>query len=243
MIVPGCGQGESDGCAAFRRPASTAFPGDAARLRRWLRRGRVDARSFQRRVARCRLTDCRGMCCYDGAVVSWQTRRVLERLVIKAAEAFRALGLRLPAQSFVRLGWWPLQVHKTATRLHRFSAVIADYPAHFGDSACVFMLDDGRCGLQVLSVDRGLHPWHYKPTVCWMQPIKLATEPGFSVFLPRQDTDPSRHRGYPGYVEATACGCSRPGGEPASRVLDRELRFLGAVTGVPVRSQVGVVGP
>jgi hypothetical protein len=40
------------------------------------------------------------------------------------------------------------------------------------DPMCVFALEDRRCSLQVASAALGFHPWAYKPTGCWLFPLK-----------------------------------------------------------------------
>lgn len=215
------------------RPTS-AYPEEIAWLRKWLLRGRPDVFAFQRPLARCDLQACRGMCCYAGVGVRRSTRAVIERLAVAEAPFFGELGLTLPSRPLIKKGWWFLSVHTTAVRPHPFRERVEAFPDHFRDTACVFMVEDGRCSLEVLSRRREVHPWHYKPPACWMQPIKLGTDPGISITLPTVATDPSRRPGYPGYVEASRCGCTCPNGATAAEVLRPELAYMQAVTGVNV---------
>lgn len=173
------------------------------------------------------------MCCYTGAALQRASARVLESLVQTEADALAGLGAELPPGRVTRRRGpvWPFTVTVTRTRPHGFSSEVDGYPAHFADTACVFRLGDGRCSLQVLSERQGRHPWHYKPLVCVLQPIKLGTAPGVSLFLPTQATDPSRTARYPGYAVHAFCGRTCPGGAPGWQVLGPELAYLGALTG------------
>ena len=102
----------------------------------------------------------------------------------------------------------------------------------FSDSACVFLLPDARCVLQALSAELGYHPWHFKPVSCWLHPLKVGSAPGVSLYLPTEETDLSRHQGYPGYVLWTRCGRRDPAGRPAREVFRAEIAFLEVITGV-----------
>jgi hypothetical protein len=135
---------------------------------------------------------------------------------------------------------------KTAVRPHPFARRVEGYPGHFKDTACVFLLEDGRCALQALAAERGRHPWYYKPFCCWQHPIAIvpaAEAPGVPavagaagtegavVRLDDETTDPYRLPDYDGYVSRTWCGRTAPAGRPASEVLSAELAFLGAIAG------------
>lgn len=216
------------------RPSTTAYVDEAAWLAQWLRRGPIDRRSFERPLRRCDLRMCRGMCCYSGVSLHRASRRVVTDLVTRETAAFRAMGLDLSADRVTepKGPFWPLTVTVTRTRSHPFSQLVDAYPAHFADTACVFLLEDGRCSLQVLSERKGRHPWHYKPLVCVMQPIKLGTVPAASLFLPNRGTDPSRTKRYPGYAVHAFCGQTCSGGAPAAQVLRPELAYLGDLAGL-----------
>jgi len=222
-------------------PATTAYVDEAAWLSQWLRRGALDRRSFERPLIRCDLSACRGMCCYSGVSMHRTSARVLRKLVRHETDGFRALGVALSPDRVTRTMGpvWPFTVTVTRTRSHPFSRLVDGYPAHFQDSACVFLMGDGRCSLQVFSALKGLHPWHYKPLVCVMQPIKLGTVPAVSLFLPNKGTDPSRTRRYPGYAVYTFCGQICFEGAPAYQVLQPELAFLGTIAGMDLLSGFG----
>lgn len=216
-------------------PALTAYPRTEAGLRRTLTNALFDAPSFARKIARCSLAACRGMCCYDGVYVSDEAAEVIQEIAGREASFLRGLGLDLPDEVIVDGEWEGLVAgKKTAVVPHRFSQEVPSFPSHFNETACVFHLNDGRCALQVLSEARGHHPWFYKPLTCWLHPISLVPgEDGESavILLDDEETDPYRLPGYDGFVTHTVCGRTMPCGQPAHEVLTEELTFLGAIGG------------
>jgi hypothetical protein len=210
----------------------TAYSDDEATLRGWVVGGRVDAESFRRPVARCEISTCHGMCCYDGVYVSPESAAVIERLAREHAAFFAGLHLALSDRVIVEGDWpWKTGGLKTAVTPRPFSKTVEGFPPHFTDTACVFLTGDGHCALQLLSVQLGRHPWHYKPVKCWLHPITLESE-GRAVLLLHSDrTDPYRVPGYDGFVSRIFCGRTSPGGAPASVVLADELVFLSRIVG------------
>jgi hypothetical protein len=217
----------------------TAFPRTEAQLRRSLAKAPLHAESLRRPLARCRLEKCKGMCCYDGVFLGAEEAAVVEEVAAREADFFRDLGLRLPAQVVVTGSWEGLvSGKKTAVAPWPASLEVESFPAHFHDTACVFHLPDGRCALQVLSVARGLHPWHYKPTGCWLHPLTAdhGGRPGLG--LEDERTDPCRLPHYPGFVAATCCGRTDEQGQPAHEVLREELEFLGRIVRRDLRGEI-----
>jgi hypothetical protein len=210
----------------------TAYPADEADLRSRMAGGRVDAGSFRRPVARCQISACRGMCCYDGVYVSRESAAVIEGVAQEHAGFFAGLGLRLPERVIVEGRWpWKKGGLKTAVTPRAFSETVEGFPPHFNDTACVFLTGDGRCSLQLLSMHLGRHPWHYKPVKCWMHPITLEGEASAVLLLHSDRTDPYRFPGYDGFVSRIFCGRTCPGGAPAAVVLADELTFLSRIVG------------
>jgi hypothetical protein len=218
-----------------REEPYTAFPHHEAGLKETLAGARLDRPSFARPLSRCRIESCRGMCCYDGVYVDESTAEVLRRVAREEAPFFRDLGLSLPPEVIVQGEWEGLVSGlKTAVVPRPFSAEVDGFPAHFEDTACVFLLPDGRCSLQALSLARGRHPWYYKPSTCWLHPITIepaTDDAGPTVRLESEATDPYRQADYPGYAPQTFCGRFGPAGRPGSEVLAPELAFLGAIAG------------
>ena len=210
----------------------TAYPDDEASLRSRVAGGRVDAESFRRPVARCEISTCRGMCCYDGVYVSRESATVIRRVAKEHAEFFAALDLQLPDGVIVEGDWsWKRGGLKTAVTPRAFSETVEGFPPHFNDTACVFLTGDGRCSLQLLSLHLGRHPWYYKPVKCWMHPITLEGEEHAALLLHSDRTDPYRFPGYDGFVSRIFCGRTCAGGAPAALVLADELTFLSRIVG------------
>jgi hypothetical protein len=206
----------------------TAFKDSQQGLREKLASARIDATEFSRRIQRCSLATCRGMCCYDGASVDEHTAAQVQSLADSRRQDFMAMGLALPPQVIELNTWNGVLSWKTSVRPFPYRSLVQDYPAHFGETACVFLLEDGRCGLQILAEQDGRHRWHYKPFTCWLQPIKLSEG---AVRLYDEDSDPNKIPGYDGFVVRTHCGRSESCGAPAAEVLKEELDFLGRLVG------------
>ncbi len=207
----------------------TAYPADEAELKAQMARGSVDAESFRRPLARCDLSVCQGMCCYDGVYVSPESAAVIERIAREKSGFFAELGLALPDKVIVEGNWpWKQGGLKTAVQLREFSKTVQAFPSHFNDTACIFLTEDGRCSLQMLSVRLGQHPWYYKPIKCWMHPITMGGEPPI-LRLHNTDTDPYRVPGYDGFVTQIFCGKTYVGAAPASVTLADELHFLSQI--------------
>lgn len=222
----------------------TAYPVDEAALRRRLGRALVDARSFRRRVARCEISTCRGMCCHDGVYISPGSAEVIRKVAKAHAGFFASLELDLPDEVIIEGDWpWKKGGMKTAVRARPFSKTVDGFPAHFPDTACVFLTADGRCSLQLLSQRLGRHPWYYKPVKCWMHPITLEAAEQSVLVLHSAETDPYRYPGYDGFVSRIFCGQSSPGGAPASTVLRDELTFLSQIVGRDLLAEVAAEFP
>jgi hypothetical protein len=220
----------------------TAFKKSLRSLRRRMLSATIDYREFQRTISRCSLPTCRGTCCYDGASVDHETGAEIQKLANKRRSAFQAMGLNLPDQVVEPSEWNGVRGTKTAVRAFPFRSLVSDYPAHFNETACVFLLDDGRCGLQILSEQEGRHPWYYKPFTCWLQPIKISDS---AIRLYDENTDPNKLPNdpnklpnYDGFVVRTHCGRTDQCGAPAAQVLKEELKFLGALLDRDLLSEV-----
>lgn len=207
----------------------TAFPEMEAELRLRLARAPVRVDSFTRKIARCSTASCLGMCCYDGIYLSRDEPEVLREVSVRHAEFFASIGVALPAE---------VAAEKTATRARPFSVLVEGFPAHFKDTACVFLTGDGLCSLQMLSESLGLHPWFYKPAGCWLHPLALSDADGPAILLDSRETDPFRDAGYDGYVDSTHCGRTCQSGNPGWEVLSTELAFLGRIIGRDLADEI-----
>ena len=187
--------------ASADKPSLTAYPRTEAFLRRTLVTAPVHFDSLLRPLRRCDLEQCKGMCCYDGIYLSLEEADVVAQLARTEADFFHGIGLHLPRKVVVRSSWENLiSGKKTAVAPWPVPQTVEGFPPHFHATACVFHLADGRCGLQALSEAHGRHPWHFKPTGCWLHPLtSLYTDrPGLG--LHDEKTDPCRLPHYDGFI-------------------------------------------
>lgn len=203
----------------------TAYPGTLADARERLADAPVDQASFDRPLSLCDVVRCHGACCSDGTPLNAEEATVLSELIANAPEAFRALGLdpeRLVATAE------PGGEGHTGIRPRAPGERSPRHPASVPDTACAMLTADGYCGLQVLAVDRGLHPWFWKPMVCWLHPV-AADETG--IRLPSEGI--SRALAYQdgGFASVTECSTAGENARPAREVLVHELSFLGEIIG------------
>ena len=206
------------------QPPRTAYPATESALRAALADAPLDRASFQRPLSRCALTRCHGTCCSEGVYLNAEVAATLRNLLRREGERFRSLGMERPEEAVVEEVEDGVRSVRTALRPKPFRARVPDYPAHFPETACAFLLDDARCALQVVAEAKGLHPWHYKPLACWLHPVSLSPE---GIRLHDTASDP-----YPGgWTSRTHCGRTEPCGRPALEVLGAELEFLGSVLG------------
>ena len=200
----------------------------------------LDIASLQRPLKRCDLAECRGTCCHDGVYLSTEESEVIRKLVKTSRRELESLGLDLPEKPVV-YGRWRDSASgpKTATRPEPMSESAVDYPSHFPDTNCIFLLPDARCGLQILGEKKELSPWFYKPITCWMHPLSISTRAGKSILtLYSEESDPQRYEDYDGFTCRTHCGRTCEGGEPAYRVLQEELEMLGQLGGRDFISEI-----
>lgn len=185
------------------------------------------ASSFERYIERCDPAECLGMCCYDGVYIDAGTEDALAALVSDRRGDLEGIGAILPEAIFED-GTFNGEMlgRKTATRPFAYDGKVADFPGHFEQTACVFLIDDGRCSLQALAIADGRHPWDYKPPTCWVHPIKVSAS---GIVLHDEDDDPHVLPEYPGYVSRTRCGGCSGCGDPARTVLADELEYLATI--------------
>lgn len=205
----------------------TAFPETEAYIADLVKDAEIDQEAFAKPLARCDLSKCRGTCCHDGVYLNSDEAAMIRELVEMHRDYFdEALGLDLPQQVVV-YGQWPLGGNsgpKTATRAEPMAETAEDYPSHFPDTMCTFLMQDGRCGLQMLSVREGHHPWFFKPFTCWIHPIAITADK--KITLHDRESDPHNFPEYDGFASRTGCGKLQECGEPALEVLSEELAML-----------------
>lgn len=88
---------------------------------------------------------------------------------------------------------------------------------------CAFAFPDGRCSFQVAAVALGYHKWEYKPTACWLFPLKYTMQTG-------TDGVRSYRIDWVGAAQEKLAHypCSRraPDGAPAETVLKEEIEYF-----------------
>jgi hypothetical protein len=206
----------------------TVYTKSAAALKKEYADVQLDTGEFQRKLTRCSLDACRGTCCYGGVKVDEEAAEILEQLAKERVSDFREIGLSLPELVVESTEWHGVAGNITALRPFPFRELVRDYPAHFDDTACVFLLDDSRCALQVLGELDGKHPWYYKPFSCSLLPIKIYNG---EIHLFDYHSDPFRFPDYDGFISRTFCGRTSECGQPALITLKAELERLGRLLG------------
>lgn len=172
-------------------------------------------------LKRCDLSQCEGMCCYDGVYLEKGEEEQIRAVVEAHPDFFTFVAQPL----FVDGNWRNLVTgRKIATVPHAYQNL--QFPAHFPQTRCVLRLPDARCSLQVLATRLGKHPWTYKPKACWMHPL-LREGPQGLVPPPIHHTDdPDRiDEQYPGFVTYTPCGQHHEDGSPWEEVLAEEIAY------------------
>lgn len=214
------------------RTLETAFPVKAAALKVLLADIPLVTESFDRPLSRCDLSDCRGICCTDGAPLDQEEAAVLSRLAEDEREAFEEMGLnpdRLVALTEDGgVGHTGLRSRKPG----EFPKVAIP---RLPETTCAAMLSDGRCGFQVLSEKRGHHPWYWKPAVCWLHPIVVSED---SIYL--LPAGVSREDAYRAgqFATVTPCSFAGAGAAPSVDLLTSELEYLGALADRDFREEM-----
>lgn len=213
----------------------TAFPCSEEGVRQTHGEMPVDAQSFTRKISQCK--NCRGMCCYHGAHLNDEQAEVVRELAKSEREFFASMQIELPEEVVVD-GYWRGEPSglKTAVKQWDNREQVPGYPEHWDNTACVFLNPDGYCGLQALSVERGKHPWFYKPFPCWLHPLAVPEEQPICVW--GEDNDPSVYEDYAGFNTVTWCGRTDECGSPAYMTLHYEIEFLGHMLGRNLHAEI-----
>ena len=217
----------------------TAYQLEAQDLKETLSNSSINVEAFKQGLKQCSLSDCHGMCCYDGAYVGQESASIIKNLVKEESQFFQDLGLNLPEEVIVEGEWEGSKGLKTETIEHQFSEQLQEYPSHFNNTTCVFQVKDGRCSLQLLSEFKGFHPWYYKPFPCWLHPIGVSSDTkGNVITLYNNETDPCNLPNFDGYASKTLCGKIRKDGLPAYQVLKNELDYLGKIININLVDEI-----
>jgi hypothetical protein len=129
--------------------------------------------------------DCHGACCARGVRIDKPEAERLAAFVRDHPEHFRHLAdperALVPLDNLGTPHLWHTEVVTPdgVGRNGLYRAIAAGETVTASDQEgghCVFKLPDGRCSFQVAAVALGHHKWEYKPTACWLFPLKYATE-------------------------------------------------------------------
>ena len=213
---------------------TNAFPEGTQRLADLVQSVTLDIPALSRPLKSCEISRCRGTCCHDGVYLSGEEADVVRKLVLSERETLRQLGGELPSRVVVYGKFRDLASGpKTAVRPSPMRQLVEDYPAHFEETNCVFLLSDSRCVLQALAIEKQVDPWFYKPFTCWIHPLSFTkTSAGEDLLtIYGRENDPHCVEGYNGFSSQTHCGrvCAEPDAQPAYQVLEAELSKLGEI--------------
>jgi len=216
-----------------RSMESTAYPQTADLVAKQLREALLDHEAFEKKVKPCVLEKCRATCCHDGVYLSAEESGGIQALLSEHRQRFTDYGLSLPDEPIISSrGGRSL---KTATRAGEPGELADDFPEHFPQTRCVFLDRQGRCGIQMFSVELGRKPWFDKPLTCWIHPIVILpagrdrSRPVVTLVTP--ENDPQKAAGYPGFGSCTHCGRPDNSGVPAREALAPELKMLSLISG------------
>jgi hypothetical protein len=185
-------------------------------------------------LKRCSLPECEAACCYDGVYLVQGE----EQMICEVVSAFPAFFEGLPANYIVD-GSWMGVVSGRKTDVVPYVYTSSEYPAHFNQTRCVFADENHHCRLENISRALGIHKWTFKPTACWLFPLRL--QPSGVAAPPISPVDdPDRMEGYPGYSCFASCGKHRPGGQPWWKVLADECDYFEQAEGLPVWAATGL---
>lgn len=214
---------------------TTAFPESTQNLAALVRDVILDIPALTAPLLPCDLATCRGTCCHDGVYLSSEEAAVIRDIAETDKEPLAKLGADLPERVVVFGKFRDITSGpKTATRHAPMKQWVEDYPEHFAETNCVFLLPDARCALQAHAMDQNLDPWYYKPLTCWIHPLSFTTdsEGRDTLTLYSKENDPHNFEDYPGFVSKTHCGrrFDSPLAKPAYEVLKTELQRLSDIS-------------
>lgn len=178
--------------------------------------------------------ECRAACCSKGVRIDKPEAERLADFVRAHPEHFRHLAD--PAHALVPLDFlgtphlWHTEV-VTPDGVGRgglYRAIAAGATVTAADQEngmCAFALPDYRCSFQLASVALGRHKWEYKPTACWLFPLRYTTKTGAGgarVYeLDWIGSVQEKQARYP-------CARPAPDGAPAEAVLKEEIDHFAA---------------
>jgi hypothetical protein len=161
-------------------------------------------------MQRCKLSECRGACCLHGV---WIDTAEQDDLLAHAG----LIAPHLPEALRDPLAWFDGrsetdEFSPSGQVVH--STVLPDR-GHYGGTACLFLLEDYKCALQVAGQAAGLHPWRFKPFYCILHPLDLDEQGRITL----DET-------YPLLAEEGSCLRPAPDMIPLTETFAEELSYL-----------------
>jgi Fe-S-cluster containining protein len=212
-------------------PSITANWRSESRIAQQLQHATVDHEALTAPLSPC--TSCAGVCCSHGFYPEADELLDLEDILKEKEEALIQLGVKKPSSWFVDEDHPDFgSVKRVALNTRSFHSSVGHYPKHFPNTACVFLLENARCALQVLAMEEGKHKWSYKPILCALFPLVIDEQDSgdiaVTVYDPKRSATPRPE--YDGFNAETPCGTihtyGTSGTKPASDVLQEEIAFL-----------------
>ena len=119
-------------------------------------------------LQRCALGERKGACCVFGV---WVDLGEMEDIMQHAALILPHMpeDARNPGEWFAPVEWNDNR-SPSGKVIH---TAVENRPDHYGQTACIFCLSDGKCALQVAADANGFHPWRFKPFFCILHPLDL----------------------------------------------------------------------
>lgn len=184
--------------------------------------------SYKTKLSGCDLKECKGMCCYDGIYLLDGEEGYLKEIVAEYKDFFAFLP-----EEFIAEGDWKNYPVGKKTAVRDYDGYPKDFPSHFKKTKCVFAYDDGRCSLQALAEELGIHKWTFKPTGCWMFPLDLKDGRIFPNPVEQKNTLDTVDSNYPAFHTYTKCGHHSEDGEAWQEALSDEVDHLKKLPQLP----------
>jgi Fe-S-cluster containining protein len=180
----------------------------------------ISDNKFHLKLSRCDISKCEAMCCYDGAYLTFEEEQLIHSLVKDYPNIFTNIP-----NNYILDGYWNNEYYgrKTAVKKHIYKN--SNFPEHFSSTRCVFADSLGYCKFEKLARSLNIHPWEYKPSACWLFPLKINDG---KIILPPTSVslDPHRTKNYIGFVSVVPCGKHTEDGNFWQITLQDELDYL-----------------
>lgn len=121
-----------------------------------------------RPTQRCNYLDCGSACCRNGVYIDVDQ----SNLILEHAEEIKPF---LRPETRDERTWFDgvYDIDSDYPSGRGQGTNVVSHPTHSTGSACVFLREDLKCGLQVASTGLGRSPWHFKPYYCALHPLTV----------------------------------------------------------------------